>query len=283
MRKLAIAVALASTALASPAFARDHSPYVGIEAGGMIVEDQDFDYSDPTINNDDGVLDSGYIVNYKTGFDVDLIAGYDLGFVRLEGELAYKRASVDGINVDPLIAPAGDTSGNIDGGRVSVFSGMANVLLDFGNEDGLSGYIGGGAGFASVKLSAGTSTTGAHEISDSDSRPAFQGIAGVRYAVSQNIDIGLKYRFFTATNLKFSDDFGGTPFRLKGSYRSNSLLASLIYNFYAPPPPAPPPPPPPPPPPATQTCPDGSVIPATDTCPAPPPPPPPPPPAPERG
>jgi hypothetical protein len=40
---------------------------------------------------------------------------------------------------------------------------------------------------------------------------------------------------------------------------------------------------PPPPPPATQTCPDGSVILATDTCPAPPPPPPPPPPAPERG
>ena len=47
--------------------------------------------------------------------------------------------------------------------------------------------------------------------------------------------------------------------------------------------PAPPPPPPPPPPPATQTCPDGSVILATDTCPVPPPPPPPPPPAPERG
>ena len=43
------------------------------------------------------------------------------------------------------------------------------------------------------------------------------------------------------------------------------------------------PPPPPPAAPATQTCPDGSVILATDTCPAPPPPPPPPPPAPERG
>ncbi|MGI8611432.1 MAG: TonB-dependent receptor, partial [Sphingomicrobium sp.] len=46
---------------------------------------------------------------------------------------------------------------------------------------------------------------------------------------------------------------------------------------------APPPPPPPPPPPATQTCPDGAVILATDACPLPPPPPPPPPPEPERG
>jgi outer membrane autotransporter protein len=49
------------------------------------------------------------------------------------------------------------------------------------------------------------------------------------------------------------------------------------------PPPPPPPPPPPAPPPATQTCPDGSVILATDACPVPPPAPPPPPPAPERG
>ena len=61
---------------------------------------------------------------------------------------------------------------------------------------------------------------------------------------------------------------------------------TLRANFAAPRPvpvvEAPPPPPPPPPPPATQTCPDGSVILATDTCP-PPPPPPPPPPAPERG
>jgi TonB-dependent receptor len=49
------------------------------------------------------------------------------------------------------------------------------------------------------------------------------------------------------------------------------------------PPPPPPPllPPPPPPPEPTQTCADGSVIPASTTCPAPPPPPPPP--APERG
>ena len=51
----------------------------------------------------------------------------------------------------------------------------------------------------------------------------------------------------------------------------------------APPPPPPPPPPPAPEAPATQTCGDGSVILATDSCPLPPPPPPPPAPEPERG
>ena len=34
---------MASTALASPALARDHSWYVELDGGPMIVEDQDFD------------------------------------------------------------------------------------------------------------------------------------------------------------------------------------------------------------------------------------------------
>ena len=50
MRKLAIAVALASTGLATPALARDHSPYVGVEGGGMFVEDMDVDYDDGVIS-----------------------------------------------------------------------------------------------------------------------------------------------------------------------------------------------------------------------------------------
>jgi len=75
------------------------------------------------------------------------------------------------------------------------------------------------------------------------------------------------------------------------NYRTNSsrltgmLGLGVLFGPAAPAPVVVPPPPvvETPPPPATQTCPDGSVILATDVCPAPPPPPPPPPPAPERG
>jgi iron complex outermembrane receptor protein len=75
---------------------------------------------------------------------------------------------------------------------------------------------------------------------------------------------------------------------LKYQTYGRRFLAGFTYKFgaerAAPPPPPPAlPPPPPPPAPATQTCPDGSVVLATDACPMPPPPPPPPPPAPERG
>ncbi len=74
------------------------------------------------------------------------------------------------------------------------------------------------------------------------------------------------------------------------NYRTNSSRVALMLGAgvrFGPsvevaPPPPPPPAPEPAPAPATQTCYDGSVILATDTCPVPPPPPPPPP-APERG
>ena len=51
MRKLAIMAALASTALATPAVARDNSWYAGIEGGVMLVEDGDFDFT-----SDDGFV-----------------------------------------------------------------------------------------------------------------------------------------------------------------------------------------------------------------------------------
>ncbi|HJT39242.1 MAG TPA: flagellar motor protein MotB, partial [Sphingobium sp.] len=41
MRKLALAAALATSALATPALARDDSWYVGIDSGVVLVEDQD--------------------------------------------------------------------------------------------------------------------------------------------------------------------------------------------------------------------------------------------------
>ena len=63
MRKLAVALALSTTAiaLASPALARDHSWYVGVEGGPNIVEDIHYDIA--------GVGDAG-TVNSKYGYTV---------------------------------------------------------------------------------------------------------------------------------------------------------------------------------------------------------------------
>ena len=139
MRKLAIAMALASTALATPAVARDQSFYVGIEGGVMLVEDTDFDVDD---------FQDAVTIDHKKGFDVDVLGGYDFGLFRVEGELGYKRASVDEIIISSNLGGDGDIESD---GSVRVLSAMANALLDFGDDDGFSGYIGGGAGLARVR------------------------------------------------------------------------------------------------------------------------------------
>ena len=87
MRKLAIGMALATTAFATPAVARDGSWYAGIEGGLMIVEDYNLDYNDGVRNISDGVD-----IGHNKGMDVDLIAGRDFGSFRAEAEIAYKRS-----------------------------------------------------------------------------------------------------------------------------------------------------------------------------------------------
>ncbi|QNM82622.1 outer membrane beta-barrel protein [Sphingomonas sabuli] len=282
--------AVAAAAIASPALAQTVGPYVGIEGGVMFPKDTNVNanvnYMSPAIP--DATYKNVATVNSKTGFDVDAIGGYDFGIFRLEGELGYKRAKTDSLQLNPSFVTAyRDATGvtlansNFDlNDKVTVLSGMVNGLVDF-ELGGASVYGGVGAGRARVKL-----------LGDSDNAWAYQGIAGVRIPVTSSVGVGLKYRYFRTAKLNFNENAtvadAGVGFASSNHFSSHSVLASLIYNFGAPaaamaPMPVAAPAPPPPPPPATQTCPDGTVIMATDICPAPPPPPPPPAPAPERG
>jgi opacity protein-like surface antigen len=220
-------------------------------------------------------------IKHSLGYDADLVAGYDFGMFRLEAELARKHASHKRYIIDPQ-APGPFPAGIVPGGsysadgRTNVTSFMINALVDVGNEDGVSFYAGGGAGPALVSMTIDQLGDSSYHLKDWD-KLAWQVIAGARMPISPQIDAGLKYRYFSAGTLH-GDLFAHT-FDARSFVHSHSLLASLVYNFgsVAEAPPPPPPPPPAPVAPATQTCPDGSVILATSSCPAPPPPPPPPP------
>jgi opacity protein-like surface antigen len=285
MRKYLLTAAAAAAFIATPAFA--DGPYVGLE-GGVLFPNKttvDADISAGTLH---GSYTPAYRVESDTGFDVDVIGGFDMGMFRLEGELGYKEANVKAITeVNPaLLADLSDELGEtvtaadlqLDNGKTTVMSAMLNALVDFGGP-GFGAYAGGGIGYADVKFG---------DSGDSDSRGglAWQLIAGAYVPVSSTVNLGLKYRYFQTDRLNFANDYGDFSTVERGHFSSHSLLASLIFNFGAPAPMEMAPPPPPPPPPApepTQTCPDGSVIPASSACPAPPPPPPPPPAPVERG
>ena len=276
MRRYLLATA-AAVIIATPAAARDNSGYVGLEGGVMFPRSNHGDaLVDFTTTQTpatpvlpvplDQTFDNIFSVKYKTGYDVDLIGGYDFGMFRLEGELGYKRSSLKSFRVSdsdiatlntilnrPSVAPDPGAPGlpalssaDLDlNGHVSVLSGMVNALLDVGDDAGFGAYAGGGFGRARVKL-----------LGDSDNAWAWQVIAGLRYAISPNIDVGLKYRYFQTGKLDFADDsafaLSGNPALIDASgtpvtqttnavvatdfsnkFRSHSLLLSLVYNFAA--------------------------------------------------
>lgn len=289
MKRYLLAAA-ASSLIATPAAARNDHWYLGAEFGVLLPQDDDSDVLASTVGNSID-LTNALATDYKTSFEGDLIAGYDFGLLRIEAEAGWKHPSINQFEFsDAWLSAVGDAIGSaITSNDVAlednydIITGMMNILVDVDfDPSGRAGfYAGGGLGSSWVKA-----------FGDSEGSFAWQGIAGVRYAVTPSVDVGLKYRYFQTDDLDFRAsgiDVGGSAFNmdLHGRFHSHSLLASTVYNFgvsLPPPPPLPPlPPPPPPPPPATQTCPDGSVILATENCPMPPPPPPPPPPTPERG
>ena len=141
MRKLSIAMALASTALATPAVARDQSWYVGVEGGVLLVQDGSFDYTDTTGQRAAVTYPNAITLDHNLGEDVDLIGGYDFGRVRAELELGWKNASIDhgqfsqtflANNITPTAVIGGQTVAlpyTVEfGGRVKVLSAMANLL-----------------------------------------------------------------------------------------------------------------------------------------------------------
>jgi len=235
MRKYLLAATAVAAIVSSPAIARDGSVYVGIEGGVLFPKDNDADvFADFTTTQVPGTpvlaapldtdFEDAFGIEYKRGVDIDAIIGYDFGLFRLEGEIGYKSAKVDEFEIDdsdiaainaalnrpsgagdpgaPGLAPTSADDFDL-GGRVKVWSAMVNGLVDFGNEDGLSFYLGGGVGRARAKA-----------FGDRDNAWAFQGIVGARYAVSSNIDLGLKYRYFQTGKLNFSEDpiaLGGNP------------------------------------------------------------------------
>jgi outer membrane protein OmpA-like peptidoglycan-associated protein len=244
MRKLALIAVLTSTAIATPALARNDAWYIGVEGGGTIVEKADYRLTSTILSTS----------KQKPGFDVDGIIGYDFGAFRLEAEVGYKQAILKSIAVTTADAY----------GKTSALSFMVNGLLDFGSDDGFSGYVGGGAGVARIKLSN-YGIRGVGQLTDdSDTGFAYQGIAGVRYPVTTNVDVGLKYRFFNENRVDLVNNNGVSQ---RTRFRSHSLLASLVYNFGEPAAPPPPPPPPapapepaPPPPPVAAVCTPGPYI-----------------------
>ena len=91
MRKLVIGMAMASTALASPALARDGQWY--IQGDGGVNDCRRFRTSD---RKRVLILWAGdATADYGTDYDFGAAVGYDFGWFRMEAEASYRAADLD--------------------------------------------------------------------------------------------------------------------------------------------------------------------------------------------
>lgn len=224
MRALFITLAFSSTLLATPALARDGAFYVGGEFGVMAVDDLDIDV---------GATDNALTINHDHGFDGGIVIGYDFGSFRLEAEAAYKSASLDSYTTAirlPLESAnfATQRSGT---GASNAISFMANAMLDLGDENGTSFSIGGGVGVAQFKADDYQNFSNATPFVDGSGEwvLAWQVVAGVRQALTDNIDLTLRYRFFNTDKTSEILAFNGAL--TESRFRSHSLLGGLTFNF----------------------------------------------------
>ena len=244
-------------------------PYVGIEAGSGKVRSSDVDevvvYRTTPATSGDFVplkYDDVFSARWNRATEFGAVAGYDFGWVRVEGELARKRASIDhhanddiageflaelsaGLNrpsqfPDPGAPglPALTLADFQPNGTVRVGSAMVNAFLDVPVIKGLSAYAGAGIG-----------RSFARGFGDSDGARARQRMIGARYSLTNRIDVGLKYRKFASGIIKLDHDpidYAGNPGEgamgvstriasvtpdIEGEFRTRAVSLTLSYNL----------------------------------------------------
>jgi outer membrane protein OmpA-like peptidoglycan-associated protein/opacity protein-like surface antigen len=186
---------------------------------------------------DSSITGSGFGTKGKfdDGFAVDGAIGYQLGHLRGEGEIGYRRNDLG------KLSTVGSGSGD-----ASSFDFMVNGYYDFIPGGRIDPYIGAGVGVARVDFHDIGAAAGPTLLNDSDTKFAYQGIVGVRYLVAPQWDLGVEYRYFATLDPRLTTTAATVPAsaHVDAPYHNDSVMLGMTYHFGQPA--APPPPPPPP-------------------------------------
>jgi outer membrane protein OmpA-like peptidoglycan-associated protein len=214
------ATALSALALAcvigasGPALAQQKGVYVGLGAGLTIPEDSDI---------------TGAGINPSADLDLGWAGIASLGYAFGNGLRAEIEGGYRANDVDQL-------SGVVNGtGNVDAITVMLNVLYDFHNDTRFTPYIGAGVGWLNVSMD-GVQPVGGAILDDSDDVLAYQGIVGIGYDLSQQVQMFVDYRYLGSddANMRTSTNVG-----VETEYTTHTVLAGLRISLN---PPAPPPP-----------------------------------------
>jgi outer membrane protein OmpA-like peptidoglycan-associated protein len=244
---LAGAAILAVSASAQAAELR--GTYVAFEGGATFINSQGFfqDYiyssSNFTYSEYHGDFDAGWAVFGSVGYAFN-------NNLRTEIEVGYRRNSFS--ELEQLFTGSTPNAALSTDGHLSEFSLMANLLYDIHLSRRLTLSLGAGAGGDLARLDV-----GAIGFKDDDWRFAWQGIAGLNYAIGDRTQLFLNYRYLTVDAPAYVNDSDPAVTHrviFFNDLEKQTVTVGLRYAFNGedapPPPPVQPPAPPPPAPPA---------------------------------
>lgn len=193
--------------------------YITAFGGLLWVQDVDVAAGEPETTPDLFAVgtDRGYRVGGALGLQFTPMLGAEL-------EVAFGHVALDTLLIpgdDPV-----DITGAGANGRLLTVMGNLTIGQQFG---ALRPYVAVGAGAARVGLSIPDDTIGPDGVDGTDWTWAVQAMAGVDYAITDNISIGARYRFQHVGPTDFLDN-GGTPVNLDG-FNNHGLEGVLTVRF----------------------------------------------------
>jgi opacity protein-like surface antigen len=183
-------------------------PYVSGFAGISVPRDAEADTTD---------FDTGSTFHDSVEFDPGAYAGgtagFDFGFLRLEGELSYRYSEIKSVTDRDANYSFHDVDGNL--GALSM---MANAFFDLHNPSPITPYVGGGIGFAVLHMgdTTGVDTRGSSPErvllypEDDNTVFAYQVGAGMEIALNPRISLDVGYRYFGTDNARFESGYLST-------------------------------------------------------------------------
>nr|MBA3812582.1 porin family protein [Caulobacteraceae bacterium] len=238
--QLLAGAAAAALLAATGAFAQDSGWYGAIDLGAHQIR--------PFETVASGEEPQG--LNFRTNINFAGFArlGYRISpHVRVELEGGYRRSgnfsSAHDTDQPPLgdgfdLCAVGSAPGQCDrpDGSLDAWTGMANLLIDVLPNAILDPFVGGGVGVNYIRLRAdgaininGDNTADTLSIHDSNTKFAYQGIAGVAFRASERLNVDLTYRYIDGQRAGFKSVATGTfqPGTFSAHYRDQSLTLGL--------------------------------------------------------
>ena len=161
-------------------------------------------------------IDDTYIFGYTVGGSL----GYKLGFLRVEGEVAYRQYDPDDLKIADV---------DLDiGGDLTVMSYMGNVYVDFDNATPFTPYIGGGLGVAEISANN-LNRPGILNVDDEDTVFAYKVGGGFALTLTSFLDLTLDYHYFGTDDIQFDNSVTSTDF--DPGYNSHNVNGGIRFRF----------------------------------------------------